>query len=468
MNSARTPTSVTDPEGAVDIVLPNQSDFCVRNPQYVVTGTAREMMVRFSGTYEPDHCIAWSTGARVLVLPEGYDRLWFADLHEQWGLSVPEVVTPRRRTGLLTRDLLDDAEAMGRLEDLVEGRRAKVLAFGPTAEVYELTDRLAERGVDVWTDSVAPQDYWLNSWLETKLSCLDLSRWHDALAVPDSVVVTDRAELEGMARWFLTKYERVVVRTPFGVAGDGMAIVRRGDDSLSEALEAVDTDPFFAFPLLVQEYVAHASEVGCPAADIFVGDDGVAEITYCAISVEEGHFFRSVDVGPGALHSFWAERLDALARDLGAIVHKMGYRGWFCVDTVAGQDGELYVTEINARRSGSTFAGSLLGRWPGAETTLNADFMVPVAEGLTYSDDIRPLFAARWARGERVYPTIIRALAWEEPMLAVLAVGDTAREARRVGEAVARELGALRPARVRHDVTPSEPRGTTGVSDEMS
>ena len=96
----------------------------------------------------------------------------------------------------------------------------------------------------------------------------------------------------------------------------------------------------------------------------------------------------------------------------------------------AGADDNLYVTEINARRSGSLHAGGLLRMW-GAEKdlTLSAHFMMPVVEGTSYAEHLRPVFQRLWQRGVRAYPTSVRGLAWPDPIIAVIAAAPTAEQA---------------------------------------
>lgn len=427
----------------VTLVVPNQADFFLRNPKYAVSGEARDQIVRFGGTYECEHSLAWTSGPRVLVLPAGYDEVWFQDIHAQWGLTPPPVASPVSRSGLLTRDLLDDPKAMSLIRDLVDGADlVHVQCYGPAPSTYELLGRIRSWGLQVELDAVSEDRYWVSSWLETKLSCLDLSSMNPDILIAESMVVADESEVEGAAEWMFERHGGVVVRTPFGVAGDGTVIVRSRQD-LEGLKRRVVNDAFFVFPLLVQQFIPHAPNIGCPAADILIGPDGVAEVVVCSLTVEDDHLFRSVRIGPDALPEEWTARLLALVDIVGSAAHEMGYRGWLCVDTVAGEDERVYLTEINARRSGSTFGGSLLKSWSDhPETTLSAHFLIPVPAGLDYVRDLRPLFQRRWDAGERVYPTTVRGLAWDNPILAVMGAGATASEAEAVVASVVAELKA--------------------------
>ncbi|HEX4728329.1 MAG TPA: hypothetical protein VH298_11065, partial [Jatrophihabitans sp.] len=119
---------------------------------------------------------------------------------------------------------------------------------------------------------------------------------------------------------------------------------------------------------------------------------------------------------------------------------------WLSVDCVAGDDEQLYVTELNTRRSGSLHAVGLLDLW-GADAglTISAHFTLPLPVGLSYADDIRPVFEKLWTTGVRAFPTTVRAVSWDEPMLAVIAAAPTAAEAEQIVEGLRESLSSRMP-----------------------
>lgn len=430
----------------IDLVVPNMAEYFLRNPALTLTGEERERVIRFGGTYECEHSVVWSSSDRVLLLPEGYDATWFADMHRAVGYAEPPVVSPRSGTGLLVEDLLRDGAAQRRLRAVIEAfDTVRVLMFGPTPAIYRLQAMLTGWGAVVELDSVPEEDYWVSVYLDSKISVTDLARRMPQLNVANGFTVSSWDELRGALTALVEQDGSAIVRSLHGVAGDGSSVVRAGQ-SVQEAVDAfvsaASRDSFFVFPLLVQEFIEHADGVGCPAADILVGADGVEEVVPCSLTVEDGHLFRSVDVGPDALPPVWAQRLVRLAREVGEAARELGYRGWMCIDCVAGTDDRLHVTEINARRSGSIHAGALLRHW-GRETqlTVSAHFMVAVPVGASYVKDIRPVFEELWAEGVRAYPTTIRGIHWPEPIMAVLVAARSAAAARDVVDRIVDRVG---------------------------
>jgi hypothetical protein len=429
----------------IELIIPNSAEYHLRNPALQLIGDERERVVRFAGTYECEHAVFWSAATRVMVLPAGWNELWFDDIHRALGLNAPPVVSPAMRTGLLVADLLHDGEAQCALREHLSGYAVvRLIMVGPTPETYLLAALLRGWGLKVELDSVDEDHYWASLYLDSKISCLDLARQTPLIRVADGMVVGNWTELRGALKAMVSRHGRVIARTLFGVAGDGSAVVSDAPGSVSGFLDTMSRDSFFAFPLLIQKFVEHAEGVGCPAADILVGDDGVADVVRCALTVEDGYSFRSVDVGMDALPAVWGSRLDEVAHQVGSAAHALGYRGWICVDCVAGADDLLYVTEINARRSGSMHAGGLLRLW-GAEKelTLSAPFMLPVVAGTSYEHHIKPVFERLWKSGVRAYPTSVRALPWPDPIIAVIAAAPTAAAAHEIVNEIKQGIDAL-------------------------
>ncbi|MQS10737.1 hypothetical protein F7Q99_00175 [Streptomyces kaniharaensis] len=418
----------------VELIVPNSAEYHLRNPSLNLTGEERERVVRFSGTYECEHSVFWSPNPRVLVLPTGWNRQWFDDIHRTLGLDPAPVVSPAMRTGLLVEDLLKDGDAQAELRELLSPYRVvRLHIVGPTPQTYLLAALVRGWGLAVELDHVDEDAYWASLYLDSKISPLDLARELPGINVAQGMVAGNWVELRGALKAMTARHGRVIARTLFGVAGDGSGVVSDAPGAVEEFLDNAGRDSFFAFPILVQQFQEHAEGVGCPAADILVGENGVEDVVLCALTVEHGYSFRSVDVGVGALPPAWGDRVTQVAHELGTAAHRLGYRGWMCVDCVAGSDDRLYVTEINARRSGSLHAGGLLRMW-GAEKelTLSAHFMLPVVEGTTYEEHIRPVFQELWADGVKAYPTSVRALPWPEPIVAVIAAAPTAAQAQRI------------------------------------
>jgi hypothetical protein len=428
--------------GTIQLIVSNSAECFLRDPDLNLTGDELEGVVRFSGTYECEHCVFWTDAPRVLVLPKGVNLDWFADVHEALGLTPPPYVTPTVTTGLLVKDLLADGATQHELRELLSGYRLVSLQVaGPTPEVYLLSAIVRGWGHEVELDCVSAEDYWVSLYLDSKVSVLDLARQNPDVPAAPGMIISNWIELRGAITAMLSRHGKVIARSAYGVAGNGTGVVTNGPGAVDAFLDRAARDSFFAFPILVQKFVEHMPGVGCPAVDILVGEDGVEDVVLCAQTAEHGYLVRSTDVGYGALPRVWADRVTSVAHAVGQAAHDLGYLGWMCVDCVAGVDDQLYVAEINARRSGSLYAGGLLRLWHAErDLTLCAPMVMTVPAGISYTEDIRPVFRRLWEQGVRAYPTTVRGIGWDEPMIAVIAAAPTAAKAHEIVSGIQAEL----------------------------
>lgn len=428
----------------IDVVVPNVAEFNTRNPTVPLGPAVTDVVTRLAG-HLGDYAVYWSSRRRVLVLPAGYDPHWFTDVHRLLDEDVPPVVSPAVVTGMVVRDLLGDGAALARLRALLQGHDdVRLVTWGATPEVFLLAAALRGWGLAVSLDGVPERAYWVSRQLDSKLSCLDLAREVPGVRVPPGMLVVDSAELRGAAEHLLNLHERVIVRSPYGVGGDGSVVLNRDAAGIATLWTALERDPFLrTFPLLVQQFVAHRPGMGCPAVDLRIGDEGVRRIMPTVMAVDVSRV-RGVHVGPGSMPSAETDRMIRIGRSIGDAAHARGFRGWMCVDFVLADDGTYFVTEINARRSGAMPAIAMLRR-PGTteQVIFSHDAVSLGTRGpLSYLDDLRPVFERLWATGVRVYPTSVRGLVNRQPVLSLMAPGDDPEQAQRVVEETGRELAA--------------------------
>ncbi|MFI5776782.1 hypothetical protein [Nocardia sp. NPDC051570] len=416
---------------SVDLIVPNNAEFNLRNfPARLPPEAERSFIV--NGDMLADQAVFWSVAPRILILPAGFDTDWFADVHTALGVPQPPVIDPQRRTGRLISDLLADASAMTRLRALIGERRTRILCFGVTPGVYQLLATVQGWGVDAELDGPAKSDYWSSVYLDNKLSCLDLAGGVPGFRVPGGITVTTPEELEGALRVVLAQSPRAIVKSMHGISGDGSIVVPRDDPDTFWA--NLFHDHFLrTFPVFVQRYIEHAEGVGCPAVDIWITEAGVEPPVLSVMTVEVKRYL-SVAVGEACVPEDLRDRLRALGYAIGAAAHALGYRGWLCADCLVDRDRELYVTEINARRSGAMHPIALLAQWGDsrAGSVAHSHDSIPVRAAGGYRDRIRPLFERLWAQGIRAVPTAVRGLSRPAPILAATAVADTPAAARAI------------------------------------
>ncbi|MFJ4653274.1 hypothetical protein ACIP5Y_18585 [Nocardia sp. NPDC088792] len=425
---------------SVDLIIPNNAEFNLRNfpPRF---DRAAEANFIAAGDMLSDQAVFWSTGPRVLVLADGTDPEWFADVHRVLEVDPPPVVSPVRRTGRLVEDLLADESALDELRELLTSLRVRILCVGMAPAMYRLLATIQGWGIEVELDGPAQDDYWASVYLDNKLSCLDLAGRIPGFRVPPGVTVTTPMELEGALGALVRGGGQVIVKSMHGVSGDGSVVVGPAGVSPDTFWANAFHDPFLrTYPLLVQSYLDHAPDAGCPAVDILVTETGVESVVLSTMTVDVKRY-ESVAVGESCVPADLRAPLRTLGHEVGKAAHTLGYRGWLCADCLVDRQRELYVTEINARRSGAMHPIALLEHWgtgdPGSVAHSHDSIPAPPEPGgLSYAEHLRPCFDKLWADGYRVVPTAVRGLGRSAPIFAATAVAGDPATARSLIESI--------------------------------
>ncbi|MFE0427476.1 hypothetical protein [Streptomyces sp. NPDC058953] len=326
----------------------------------------------------------------------------------------------------------------------------RFVSWGSSPELYSLAAALRSHGHEVVLDVAEPRDAWSCEYLESKLSCTDLAAHIPGFRVPRGISVASWDQLRGAVEAIVGSGGRAVVKSMYGVGGYGSAVARSDGAGTDGFWQTLRREPFFGtFPLTVQDYVEHAAD--CPAVDVLVGDDdgpgGKPRFEYSMLGVD-GLRYRSLTLGPGILDPALEERLTDLSTRVHGFARSIGYRGWFSLDCLLGTDGELYVTEINARRTGAMHAIALTERWAGETPVAYSHDAMPLRlTGVaSYQDHVRPVFETLWAAGVRAYPSTVRALGRHRPSLGVVVCAASTAEAERIAGEAHRAVNAAMAA----------------------
>ncbi|MEU7576111.1 hypothetical protein AB0B50_00660 [Streptomyces sp. NPDC041068] len=427
----------------IDLVIPNIVEFNLKRELLDFDPGVEHDLVEH-GTGFTDQCVFWSAEDRVLVLPAGYSPEWLADVHAGLGGSVPPVVSPAPRTGRLVHDLLGDDRALAALHAATDGARVvRFLSFGASPELYSLAALLRSRGLEVRLDVADPQHYWSCEYLESKLSCVDLASHLPGFRVPRGISVASWDQLKGAVTAIVGSGGRAVVKSMYGVGGYGSAIARSdADGSIRRFWQTLRREPFFGtFPLTVQDYVEHAAD--CPAVDVLVGEGEEPRMEFSMLGVD-GLRYQSLAIGPGVVDPGLEERLSALGTAVHGFAESLGYRGWLTIDCLLGLDGQLYVTEINARRSGAMHTITLAERWADESLVVYTHDALPLRlTGVaSYTAHVRPVFEELWARGVRAYPSTVRTLSGHRPSLGIVVCAKSAADGERIAGQAHRAVNA--------------------------
>ncbi|MGW5675939.1 GNAT family N-acetyltransferase [Streptomyces sp. NPDC003860] len=170
---------------------------------------------------------------------------------------------------------------------------------------------------------------------------------HPGIRVPDRWPAATRRAAARLIAARARSGARTVVKTAHGAGGSGTRIA-------TGRVRALSLPPG---PLLVEEYVTgdgtHPTYDGLVDARGTVHDVGVASMD---MGGPDGTAYRGATVGPGAVPDRIARPALRFGRAVGRALAADGYRGWFDVDFVTGDDGLLAPVETNLRLTGPSVA----------------------------------------------------------------------------------------------------------------
>ncbi|MEV4315550.1 hypothetical protein [Actinocrispum sp. NPDC049592] len=430
----------------ITLVVPNIAEYNIRHPRLALDPATANNFVVY-GEAMAEQSVFWTTDPRVLVLPAGVDRTWFADVHQALASDPPPVVSPARRTGRITADLLADVDAMARLQEHLSGhQRVQLASWGAEEDLYRLVTAVRGFGHEVLLDIPEPEHYWTSLYFDSKQSCLDLALELPGLRVARTITVDTWPELRGALDMLRARQKKAIVRSMYGASGEGTAVVDPNPASLEKFWRSVRDDPLLrVFPLMVQEYLPHHAEHANPAVDMLITDDGVGDLVLSVMTVDS-HRFVSVNVGAGLMSQEVAGQVEDLSHRIAAVAGRMGFRGWFCIDFLLDEHGVLHVTEFNARRSGGTQWIPLLDRLdPHRQAVAHAAHALPLpvtapAE-MSYAD-LQPVFKELQGDGVTVYPMAIRLLNHYKRSYGIVTGGPDAATAEHNAETTRQRIAA--------------------------
>jgi hypothetical protein len=371
-------------------------------------------MWRRAGDELADMAAFWGGDETVLLVPGGGDRSWVAHVEEQMGSRVV-VVEPRRTTGNLLEDVLLDADAMAQLATLGDGGFA-IEPWGATPGLLRLDAALRASGVV--TQLVAPthESLWTVGYLESKLAVDDMARWIPDLHAPRSHTATTFDQLLGLVGMMARDARPFVAKSHVGVGGFGMYAASAPGTVANEvaALSAAIADePIFREgPFIVQEWIASDPTLMRPTFDAVVTEHGVELIGVGGMLID-GCRYQGVAVGDLPLAAETVAKVERVGTAVGQFAAELGFRGWYDVDFVLADSGELYATEVNARRTSPAHAFCALRRWQSVDPSIRcvlADDHVPVGDGRRSWDDVAPVLSAVERDGVRCAASIVRSL----------------------------------------------------------
>lgn len=349
---------------------------------------------------------------KIIFVPQSIDAGYIQDMMRLFDFKNIEIVLPPETGNGLSRDILNDEETYNMLRGAIlkGGPDVNVVPWGQTPQFEELNKQLRQTGL-IFQAPETPLEHasWHPDYANTKLGTREIlqrtQREHPELNIllPEGFPCPDLDTALKIAKYFIATERGIVLKANLGAAGIGVFVFPPKEYDLTStegwtAMEAKvrENGLLQNGPVIIEEYIApDIQRRGVfPSVDTLITPDGtpvVQAVSGMGIhrTGDEVEFYGST-IG----HELFTDEQDSYMREVNIAVGnehaRLGYRGWYDTDFLLAEDGKLYMTETNVRRTGTTYmidlARKLFGDdWESKIAMIaNDKFIRSNLEGLTY------------------------------------------------------------------------------------
>ncbi len=246
-----------------------------------------------------------------------------------------------------------------------------LIPYANTNEFYQLVNYLREQiGLTVYTpESPSLESLWITHYVDSKfgfrnfLASLDFA---SDIRLPKYYICKSKQDVIHIASLLLKKRERCVVKVDDGCLGLGHVYLYPHDldhHGIERKLADSLIGNYCYEQLIVEEFIESSR---FPSIEVFVPPEpSSVQVTYVCDQRFDNNLFSGIILTPDLYHDEWYPSLNAFAKKVGEELQRHGYVGYFDIDVLIDSHNNIYVLELNARRTGGThvheFATKVLG-----------------------------------------------------------------------------------------------------------
>jgi hypothetical protein len=355
---------------------------------------------------ECDMALLWTGDDKLVIVPTPPDKNFISDLFNIFGFENTHVVSPANASESICEDIENDHEFFDFLVQVVKGSEVpQIISWGATKQFYNLLYRLEQAGGKFTAPEIPLQDdYWIVPYLDSKCGfreiCTKLSRKISEIIIPPGLVCANIEMVTAIVKSGYLQNGGIVVKSNQGVGGYGTLLYRREkfrgsfnfEKNLYTCMKLMPI--FFETTLIVERYIeSHPwSAISSPSIQGVVHPSGDVEIlTLAGQIVDQGGRYIGAIISPDLFRPLLDKKLRCIGYAVGQAAAKLGYRGVFNIDTILGNDGQVYCIEINARRTSVKYILDMVEILFGPNAIsksiiTNERFASKILRNLTYSD----------------------------------------------------------------------------------
>jgi hypothetical protein len=309
-----------------------------------------------------DRDLFWLGDPKLVITATPLENM--SPLLNRWGYPGTRTLMPCEITPQLCLDTLRDANALRQIADYAgQGRMLQMVPYVTTPEFFQLVDALRSAyGLTIHLpESCEPHNLWVRNAVDTKIGFRMLAcQWLNGTAsLPEGYFSNSLSEAAQIASWFTSQGRSCVVKYNQGGGGVGNCFMYSEEQlSLAQIRARLEhNNGLYNQPGVIEAYIAPHRQLS-PSIELFVPplSAGAPKITYvCNQMFEETGIFSGIMINKELYRTSWYPQLASAGLCIAENLQQLGYVGFFDLDSVLDQEENLYLLEINSRRTGGTF-----------------------------------------------------------------------------------------------------------------
>ena len=315
-----------------------------------------------SEDYHGDRVILWAGDPKLVIA--NYPIAHASFNNDRLGFSGTLHTAPQNPSHYLCLDILREEHLLQSIIQYAGAERVvQIIPYATTKEFLQLVDVLrSEHKLQVLLPESPESEYfWLRDYIDTKAGFRTLASFWLSDAnrfLPFGMICETLRQAAVIAHWFSGRGESCVIKTDTGESGIGTMIVSPEMKlSVEEIFSQLQNTPFYSSELIVVEKFVPSEKRISPSIEVKVPRLGTGDpqITYVStqLFLKFGDFC-GIQIDREIYKEPWCADLERCALELARNLQGMGYVGHFDMDCIVSDDNEVFLLEINARRTGGT------------------------------------------------------------------------------------------------------------------
>ncbi|CCO22300.1 ATP-grasp domain-containing protein [Maridesulfovibrio hydrothermalis] len=339
------------------IVFPNVHEVVRRSMPWKTFDNKFLKKLRAAGSAYSEFGILWGGDNKTVVLPKPIPNVQLDYIKELLGYKNIEIIItdPNQNQGeicCLSNDVVSHLENYDTIY---------CLFWGASPEAYSMVSQMKSLGFciespDIPQESVFRQVELFDSKSRFRkhLSCENID-----FGSLNFKIAKSYEEVPSILMGYVEAQIPCVVKSEFGVGGYGNIFISKEmilagyENCLKNIEEAVNFAPYISSNEIVFEDMVESGFTICDTISGLgvINPGGACSIIGVVKEIRASGYYRGAQTVTDKDAKLIAEK----TMEIGAIMSKYGYRGYFCIDCIVNFEGKAILLEINARRCASHF-----------------------------------------------------------------------------------------------------------------